>query len=298
MTGLVGRVVLIAAGAAASAVALAGLRRLTETAGQPAPRWSRSNFRGRTVNLVGGPAVAGAAVVAAAAGARGPAQAAVALTAGATAGVVGLYDDLVGGRPEQQAKGFHGHVAALRQGRVTSGMVKLIGVGAAGAVAATLLPSDPRGSSSPVGLRGATSVVLGAGVVAGAANLLNLLDLRPGRALKVAVVVGVPLAAGGRGAWLAAGPAGAAAAALPADLRERIMLGDCGANTLGALLGAAFVARTGLAGRAAAFGLLAGLTAASEKVSFTRVIATTPGLREFDEWGRRADDPPPAAPDQ
>ena len=65
------------------------------------------------------------------------------------------------------------------------------------------------------------------------------------------------------------------------------MLGDCGANALGALLGTALAAATNRIGR---FGLLlaiAGLTAASEKVSFTAVIERTPVLRELDALGRR-----------
>ena len=63
-------------------------------------------------------------------------------------------------------------------------------------------------------------------------------------------------------------------------------LGDAGANALGALLGTAFVARSGTAGRLAALAGLVALTAASEKVSFTQVIQRTPGLRELDELGR------------
>ena len=79
---------------------------------------------------------------------------------------------------------------------------------------------------------------------------------------------------------------GAAAGLLPADLDEEIMLGDAGANALGALLGLALAARTGTAGRTVALAVLAGLTAASEKVSFTRVIQDTPWLRRLDELGR------------
>jgi hypothetical protein len=79
---------------------------------------------------------------------------------------------------------------------------------------------------------------------------------------------------------------GAAAGLLPEDLAEEIMLGDAGANALGALLGLALAARTGTAGRAVALTMLAGLTAASEKVSFTRVIQDTPWLRRLDELGR------------
>jgi hypothetical protein len=84
-----------------------------------------------------------------------------------------------------------------------------------------------------------------------------------------------------------AGPLGAAAAVLPEDLGERTMLGDSGANALGALLGLGLAARLGPRGRWAALGALVALTAASEKVSFTRVIESTPGLRELDGLGRR-----------
>jgi hypothetical protein len=155
----------------------------------------------------------------------------------------------------------------------------------------------------------AAEVALGAGVIAGTANLVNLLDLRPGRALKAGLLIGVPLAlpsaarvrgartgprgAGGvpagPGAWcVVAGPLGAAAALLPDDLGERVMLGDCGANALGALLGVALSARFGLVGRAALLGGLVALTAASEKISFTTVIERSPPLRTLDRLGRRA----------
>ena len=112
-------------------------------------------------------------------------------------------------------------------------------------------------------------MLLGAGVVAGTANLLNLLDLRPGRALKSGHAA--RRAAGRRRARRASPPARSApppgCSATTSD--ERMMLGDSGANALGALLGVALAARTGPLGRAGVLAVLAGLTAASEKVSFT-----------------------------
>ena len=241
---------------------------------------TRTNFRGRTVTLAGGPALAAGATVGAALGARNARTAAAAVTAGAVAGAVGFYDDIAGNRPEQKAaKGFAGHLGALREGRVTSGLVKIAGVGAAGVAASALIGSRHRGA------RRTADVLLGAGVIAGMANLVNLLDLRPGRAIKAGVLLGAPLSVG-RGGALAAGTLGAGAALLPADLCEEIMLGDSGANALGALLGVALAARTGTAGRALALAALASLTAASEKVSFTRVIQDTPWLRRVDELGR------------
>jgi UDP-N-acetylmuramyl pentapeptide phosphotransferase/UDP-N-acetylglucosamine-1-phosphate transferase len=239
------------------------------------PALERTNFHGRTVSLAGGPALAAGATVGAALGAPTPAVKLAALTAGAVSGAVGFYDDIVGDRPEQKtAKGFRGHIGALREGRVTAGLVKIAGVGAGALVASALLPS-----------RNKMDVLLGAGVIAGTANLLNLLDLRPGRALKAGAAIGAPLALGRRGG-VAAGTLGAGAALLPADLGEEIMLGDAGANALGALLGVALAARTGPAGRAVALSVLAGLTAASEKISFTKVIEDTPWLRTLDELGR------------
>ncbi|WP_067502350.1 hypothetical protein [Actinoplanes sp. TFC3] len=268
----------------ASRVTSSGLGALTARAAlawirsdQRAARLERTNFHGRTVTLAAGPALTAGATLGAALGAPTARTAAAALIAGPASGAVGFYDDLVGNRPEQKtAKGFRGHLAALLEGRVTSGLVKIAGVGAAGLAAAALLKKDT----------GRGSVLLGAGVIAGTANLLNLLDLRPGRAIKAATVLGTPLVAG-RGGALTAGTLGAGAALLPADLGEQIMLGDAGANALGALLGVGFVARTGVTGQAIALGVLGALTAASEKVSFTKVIQDTPWLRKADELGRR-----------
>jgi UDP-N-acetylmuramyl pentapeptide phosphotransferase/UDP-N-acetylglucosamine-1-phosphate transferase len=241
---------------------------------------ARTNYRGRAVTLAGGPALAIGATAGAVVGAPGARAKAAALTAGAVSGAVGFYDDIAGNRPEQKAaKGFAGHLGALREGTVTSGLVKIVGVGAAGLVASSLL------GSRHTGLRRAADVLLGAGVIAGSANLINLLDLRPGRAIKAGLVAGAPLAVG-RGGGLAAGALGASGALLPADLGEDIMLGDSGANALGALLGVALAARTGTAGRFLALSVLASLTAASERVSFTKVIADTPWLRAADEFGR------------
>lgn len=242
----------------------------------------RTNFHGRTVTLAGGPALAAGATFGAAAGAPTARLAAAVVTAGAVSGAVGFYDDVAGNRPEQKsAKGFAGHLGALREGFVTSGLVKIVGVGAAGLAASALVGSARSGR-----LGRTTDVLLGAGVIAGTANLLNLLDLRPGRALKAGAVIGAPLAIG-RNAAMTAGALGAGAALLPDDLGEEIMLGDAGANSLGALLGVALVARTGTTGRLAALAALTALTAASEKVSFTKVIHDTPWLRGLDELGRR-----------
>lgn len=274
---LLGRTALAGAGAIAAQGVQQALRNSTL-----APDLERTNFHGRTVSLAGGPALAVSASITSAAGSGDARTAAAALVAGLGSGAVGAYDDVVGTREEHKAKGFRGHLGALREGRVTSGLVKIVGVGAAGFVAAALLPKKRARI---------TQTVLGAGVIAGSANLFNLLDLRPGRALKAGIMVGTPLAAG-RSGGMAAGPMGAVAGSLQPDLGEETMLGDCGANALGALLGTAYAARTGVFGKLVALAVIGGLTAASEKVSFTKVIERTPVLRAIDDLGRlRAAEP-------
>ena len=94
----------------------------------------------------------------------------------------------------------------------------------------------------------------------------------------------------------------AAAALLPEDLGERAMLGDGGANALGAMLGTAAAVSLPRPARIVTLAAVVGLTAASEVVSFTQVIARTPALNWVDMLGRRpaavagpAAVPPPAA---
>ena len=264
-----------------------------------ARRLERVNFRGRTVSLRGGVGVAAGAVAASAqlgralgagAGAR-PAVAAVAATG--AAGAAGLIDDLDAGAHDGQtpAKGLKGHLSALARGRVTTGAVKIAVIGSGALVAGVLLARHR--AAAPLRRPAATALdaVVSAVTIASWADVHNLLDLRPGRALKAAALLTAPLLADRRRAAaasraLAAGCLGAAAAALPGDLMEETMLGDTGANALGALAGTALAAHPARPVRVAAAAAGTGLVLASERVSFTRVIARTPALAALDAVGR------------
>ncbi|MEN3538985.1 hypothetical protein AAH991_27995 [Microbispora sp. ZYX-F-249] len=287
-----------ALGAVAARAAFAAFRRRPPIGDEKTADeyWTRVNHRGEPVTLLEGPAFAAGAVAASALAPGLPMRArAAAVLAGAGSGVLGAYDDLFG---STSSKGFKGHLAALARGEVTSGAVKILGIGATGLAAAALAPRDGRSMVT----RSLDTLVDGA-LIAGSANLANLFDLRPGRAIKVGLLAGAPLLAASvaapygprsrQAAALTAVPLGAAAALLPEDLGERAMLGDAGANALGALLGLAATARLGRPGRIAALGAVAALTAASEKVSFTKVIAGNRVLNRLDMLGRRA---PQAAP--
>jgi UDP-GlcNAc:undecaprenyl-phosphate GlcNAc-1-phosphate transferase len=205
---------------------------------------ARVNYRGREVSLAGG-VVAAVLLVA-----LDP------VPVVAVAGAAGLYDDL---RGDRGTKGFRGHVRAAARGRLTSGAAKLLLIG--GVALLTLGVRD--------GL-----------LAAATANLANLFDLRPGRALKV-VLLPALLAR----AWAVLA---VALLVLPFDLRERTMLGDGGANALGAALGVALArALDGPATFAVLAGLTA-LTALSEVVSFSSVIDRVGPLRWLDRLGRPA----------
>ncbi|MEV3993143.1 hypothetical protein AB0J57_29985 [Streptomyces sp. NPDC049837] len=202
--------------------------------------WRRKNYAGRTVDLYAGPAVAaGAALGALPAGGSGRERGAAVL-AGLAAGACGAYDD----RNGDHRRGFRAHLGALRDGEVTSGAVKLFGVGAAALAAGALLKERP------------VDKVLAGVVIAGTAHFVNLVDVRPGRAALTVLALGVPGLL--RGGPLAAAPMGAAAAVVADDLGERTMLGDAGAHALGAALGTAIAAANGRAGLAVhAAGLVA-----------------------------------------
>jgi hypothetical protein len=249
------------------------------------PTWARTNHRGEPVTLLEGPAAAAAAVAVGLIAPGLPARQRTALAvAGAGAALCGGYDDL---RGSGARRGFRGHLGALARGEVTSGTVKLAGIGATGLAAATLLGEAGDRAEA------AADLMVNAGLVAGGANLVNLFDLRPGRAVKVTLAAGTALgAASPAGRLAAAAPVGAALALLPEDLGERAMLGDAGANALGAMLGAAAAAALPRRARVTVLAAVGGLTAASEVVSFTRVIERTPPLRWLDMLGRR----PAAAP--
>ena len=251
-----------------------------------APSLLRTNYRGIDVPVAGGIVIAASVVFAEAAraayniatgddgGAGDPERAAV-LFAAVGFCLLGVFDDLAG---NADAKGFRGHLAALARGRLTTGGLKLFG-GAAVAVIAVAAGRE-------VSLE---RLMADAALVALAANLANLFDRAPGRVTKFALVsFGALLAATGAPALLAASAVvvGAGAGTLVPDLRERVMLGDAGANVLGAVVGLAVVLTTAPMTRTIVLVVVLILNVASEVVSFSRVIARVPPLRLFDRLGR------------
>jgi Glycosyl transferase family 2 len=199
------------------------------------------NYRGLRLPLVGAFVAAGAL--------RAPRR--VGLTVAGIA-ALGLVDDLFSG-PE---RGFRGHLGA----GPTTGTLKAVGI--------------------PLLALAGTGSVQDAALVALSANGLNLLDTRPGRALKAFLA----------GAALVRGPAKAyipiAVLLAPYDLREMTMLGDAGSNALGAVLGYGSVSKLTARGRLLAIAALAGLTLVGETRSLGQLIERTPFFSHLDRLGR------------
>lgn len=237
------------------------------------------NYRGAPVPRTLGMVLAGAAWIAtfAWAGIReADAAAWGVLAASLLVFAAGLVDDLVPGGP----RGLRNHLRSLATGRVTTGIVKLVVAFGATAVVVALEPS------------GAGWVrVFGVVLVTASTNVWNGLDVRPGRALKAFVPIGVLFVALGDVAAAPAvlGIAVGAVVVLWQDLSEQAMLGDGGANLLG------FAAGLGLylllPGWAVVLAALAavGLNVLGETVTLSRAIAAVPPLRWVDGVGRRGE---------
>jgi UDP-GlcNAc:undecaprenyl-phosphate/decaprenyl-phosphate GlcNAc-1-phosphate transferase len=181
-------------------------------------------------------------------------------------------------------RGWRGHGRALLRGELSTGALKAFGslglalfVLSGGAVSST------------------RSYLLAVAVLVLATNLFNLLDLRPGRAIKAFAVLGALLTLGAADLhplWAVGVFAGPALVAGVYDIRERGMLGDTGSNILGALSGAWLVLTLSTAGLAVALAVLAALNAYGEFRSISEFVERTPGLRYLDSVGR-----PQHAPD-
>jgi UDP-GlcNAc:undecaprenyl-phosphate/decaprenyl-phosphate GlcNAc-1-phosphate transferase len=191
---------------------------------------------------------------------------------------LGFLDDSLGqGMRTEAPRGWRGHARALREGRLSTGAIKAIG-----AVALAAYVVSGRGLESFEYLADVALLVL-------ATNLFNLLDLRPGRAEKALVLLGLGLCIG---AWTAEpiellglflGPVLVGAWF---TLGERAMLGDTGSNLVGAIAGVWLLATLDETGRLIALAAVAALTVYGELRSISAAIEALPPLRSLDSLGR------------
>jgi UDP-N-acetylmuramyl pentapeptide phosphotransferase/UDP-N-acetylglucosamine-1-phosphate transferase len=192
---------------------------------------------------------------------------------------LGLFDDAYSGA----SRGWRGHGAAVRRGEFPTGLLKAVGTLGLAAYVADAEPATR--SVDPDVVR----YLLIVAVLVLATNLFNIVDLRPGRAFKglVLVAVGCTISVGGDlisafGTYL-----GAILVVGVYDLRERGILGDTGANLLGAVAGLMLVtAITSILGLAICAAVLLLVTAYGEFRSISAFVERTPGFRHLDSLGR------------
>ncbi len=199
-------------------------------------------------------------------------------------GYLGWIDDT---KAKESGGGFRGHLgSAYSDHAVTTGLIKLV-AGVAVSIGAVLVADATDGL---------VELIRGAAIVALSANMLNLFDRAPARSTKVSFLWFVVLAASVfiwsdshtalQLVW-AAGAVGATTGLAPSELMERHMQGDTGVNVTGALLGfSTFMVATPVV-QWVVLAVLASLNLASERTSFSEVIAANPLLSRIDEAGVR-----------
>lgn len=196
--------------------------------------------------------------------------------------LLGAIDDLLGtpviesgGR--QDPRGVRGHAKATFGGGFSTGAVKAIGsLGLAAFAMGLIVPGD-------------WEYILSIALVVVTTNLFNLLDLRPGRALKVFFALGVCLSLGAwtlEPVWEMGVFLGPLPVLLAYDLRERGMLGDTGSNAIGAMAGLWMVLVMSTTAQLIALAVVVLITLYGEFRSISQLIDRTPVLRFIDLLGR------------
>lgn len=188
-------------------------------------------------------------------------------------GFSGLLDDLLGNR---NVTGLKGHLTMVLKGKLTTGGFKAI----FGGMVAFFI--------SMIISHGSVDFIINGLIIALFTNFINLLDLRPGRALKGFILSGVTLAVGPIAEAfriLLFGLLGASLAYLPYDLKAKSMMGDVGSNVLGISLGIACASASDPV-RIGALLFLILLHLYTEKYSLTETIQNNWVLKYLDEIGR------------
>ncbi len=189
-------------------------------------------------------------------------------------GIVGFVDDLIG---EKDIKGFKGHIKALLNGKLTTGGLKaLTGFGAA--FIAALVLSDSY-----------LDIMLNTFVIALFTNLINLFDLRPGRANKVFLLLSIILVMTSFVKdynYIIFSAIGIIVMYMPYDVKSRSMMGDIGSNALGITLGIYCILTQTFHFRLGYFIVLIILHVVSEFYSFSKIIAKNKFLSYIDNLGR------------
>ncbi|WP_242848775.1 hypothetical protein [Syntrophomonas palmitatica] len=188
---------------------------------------------------------------------------------------LGFIDDMLGRR---DTLGFKGHIGELLRGRMTTGGLKATG----GFIIAFFIAFFSS--------HGMLSILLNTLLIALFTNLLNLFDLRPGRAVKAYLffLLVILLSAHFQIDYLIYVPLlGAVLWYFRYDLKARVMMGDAGSNVLGLALGYYAMIALPLSMRIGMLVFLIAIHIYTEKYSLTSTIEKVSFLKWLDNLGRK-----------
>ncbi|MDI9475874.1 MAG: glycosyltransferase [Natronincolaceae bacterium] len=191
-----------------------------------------------------------------------------------TVATAGLIDDLAGSR---ETLGFKGHIRSLLKGKLTTGGLKAVVGGFISLLVGSFFSYN------------IIEILVNALIIALFTNLINLLDLRPGRAIKGFLLVSVLFiftGLSGEVKTMLISFIAYAIAYLPQDIKAKSMMGDVGSNALGIILGIVTVVSYAIVIKYIILGLLILIHIITEKYSLTKIIEKNPVLDYFDKLGR------------
>ena len=185
----------------------------------------------------------------------------------------GALDDLIGNR---NVSGLKGHFKSLFKGELTTGGFKALFGGFVGLVVSVCI------SSSIV------DIIVNTLIIALSTNLMNLFDLRPGRAIKAYLVIMIPIyiTLTGYTKVLPLLILPNVLAYFNTDLKARGMMGDTGSNVLGISIGVLMALGYGIKVRLAWLVFLILMHLITEKFSLTKIIEKNRVLKFIDNLGR------------
>lgn len=185
----------------------------------------------------------------------------------------GILDDIIGNR---DVSGLKGHFKSFFKGTLTTGGFKAIFGGFVG-VLISIAVSD----SIP-------DIIINTLIIALSTNLMNLLDLRPGRAIKVYIVIMIAIfiTLTGYVKILPLLILPNVLAYFNYDLKAKAMMGDTGSNVLGISIGMLIVFGYSFKVRVSWLVFLVFIHILTEKYSLTKIIENNKILNFIDKLGR------------
>jgi len=198
----------------------------------------------------------------------------VILTSSSTMAFVGIIDDLLGNR---KVSGFKGHFKSFLRGELTTGFLKAF-IGGTIALMISLIYSSTF-----------IEIIINTFIIALFTNLLNLLDLRPGRAVKSYLFLAVLFLLLGITYFcrvILFSIIGYCIGYLPQDLKARVMMGDSGSNSLGISLGVISVISFSIGIKYIILIILILMHFVAERYSFSKIIESNIILNYIDKLGQ------------